>query len=174
MSPPFGGATALGALGTYHHLNYNGLSVITLGVNGNVTAGVEPESMSNVIGYGTKTAALGGDPIISANYSESAAGPAGCFTLKRFYFGCDLGKVTAENAPVACTVTITGLTYAGATVAPQKFVFKPTSFALSSMAEAVLASRFSKLKSVRFSTTYSEPVAGTLLDNLSYTVFRRA
>ena len=69
-------------VGTYMGLSYNAFNVLEQGVAGIITAGITPQSGTQVASNGITDSVLDGVPAISP------ISPYKSFTLKSFYFGC--------------------------------------------------------------------------------------
>lgn len=157
-------AVALQDVGPYDGLDYEGLDLITLGIDGAIVAGLIPFSAPRVAAYSIVSGLTSGTPTITADYDGSAFKT---FDFEQFYFGCVLAsQETLASTPMACTVQVTGYDADGLQIAGQTFDFEPTGVLTSEMQKAVLSEEFKGLTTVEYATTTE--LAATLIDSLSY------
>lgn len=141
--------------------------LVTLGVAGNIVAGVIPKSSPNSGAFGATTILTQGQPQLLTTSTSTKS-----FDFQQFYFGCVAGTVeSVASAPVSCTITVNGFK-SGKKVASQAFKYNPGVAVTAPMTRASLSGSFRGLDKVTFSTSYSVSAAGaTLLDNLSYVTY---
>lgn len=187
LEPVAGGLISIQAVGPYNGLDYEGISkhnlyelnvhqltptdLITLGIQGEVIAGVNPESSPNAGAYSARSQLLdSATPVITTQYSGSVTDT---FDFQKFYFGCVAATAeTIASVPLACTVKVQGFK-ASKEVAEQEFKFNPGLLQLTvDMVEAKLNDKFKGVDTVTFTTDYALPAVGaTLLDSLSYKTY---
>ncbi|KAE9968119.1 hypothetical protein EG328_004650 [Venturia inaequalis] len=164
---------ALQEVGPYDGLDYKGIDLISLGLDGTIVAGVTPRTYPNAGVYLPVSGVLDGAPSITTQYEGSVTDT---FDFEGFWFGCIGMSVEAvASAPLSCDVTVAGFK-ASLEVARQTFSFKYnvlTDLLTAPMVKAKLSNAFKGIDSATFSTEYdvTNAVGATLLDSLRYTTY---
>jgi hypothetical protein len=91
---PAVGEVAVQELGPYDGLDYNGIDLVTLGVEGTIIAGIIPKSSPNAGAYGLTTGLLDGAPNITTKYEGTVTDT---FDFHNFWFGCVKGTVESVS-----------------------------------------------------------------------------
>ena len=91
---PVVGQVAVQEVGPYNGLDYNGISLVELGVFGTIVTGVVPKSAPNAGAYGLASQVLNGAPNITSKYTGSVTES---FDFESFYFGCVKDTVEAVS-----------------------------------------------------------------------------
>ena len=153
----------------YEDILYNGFSGVN-SLTGPAVNGIIPQSPSSEIAYGLTNVptTTQGTPEMTVVYQNTNATS---FDLTSFFYGC-----TAESLlPLGCKITATCVNPDSQVVASDIFNFDGNGGALQQMRQAK-PKGFVGCQSVKFSTigelTGSTPTIITLLDTISYTVYK--
>jgi hypothetical protein len=96
---PVVGEVAVQEVGPYDGLDYNGIDLVTLGVEGTIVTGIVPKSSPNAGAYGLTTGLLDGLPNITTKYEGTVTES---FDFHNFWFGCVKGTVESVRASLLC------------------------------------------------------------------------